>query len=129
MGWLSVRGIHMTSSRFLNQAAPANRVAFINDQITNGGNLAYTFKPFGGTDNNSSLGNQNQYGDFGGSVYDPLQEKLPNRVTHRSQIQASFTLCHYNADTKFSSFVRPAFSLFRSSRTPARLGNADYCRR
>jgi hypothetical protein len=129
IGWVALRGIHLNSSRFLNQVAPANRVAFINDQITNGGNLAYTFKPFGGTSNGNSLGNQNQYGDFGGSVYHSLQATFQTRITHRSQFQSSYTWSHNIADTTFAYVGSPDLGLADTYNSRAGRGNADFDRR
>jgi hypothetical protein len=122
LGWVALRGIHLNSARFLNQVAPANRVAYINDQITNGGNLGSTFKPFGG------LGNQAQFGDFGGSVYHSLQATFQSRITHASQFQASYTWSKNISDTTFA-YIGPATGLADTYNSRASRGNADFDRR
>ena len=128
LGWVALRGIHLNSARFLNQVAPANRVAYINDQITNGGNLGYTFKPFGGTSNSSSLGNQAQFGDFGGSVYHSLQATFQARLTRSSQFQSSYTWSKNIADTTFA-YIGPATGIADTYNSRAGRGNSDFDRR
>ncbi len=128
LGWVALRGIHLNSARFLNQVAPANRVAYINDQITNGGNLGYTFKPFGGTSNSNSLGNQAQFGDFGGSVYHSLQATFQARLTRSSQFQSSYTWSKNIADTTFA-YIGPATGIADTYNSRAGRGNSDFDRR
>jgi len=128
VGWVALRGIHLNSSEYLNQVAPANRVAFIKDQITNKGNLAYTFKPFGGTSNNSSLGNQTLFTDSGDSIYHSLQATFQTRISHNSQFQTSYTWSKNIADTTFA-YIGPGTGLTDTYNPRAGRGNSDFDRR
>jgi len=125
LGWVALRGIHLNSSRNLNQIAPANRIAFIDAGITGGNQNQYY--PYGALfgSQQKALG---QFGDFGDSVYHSLQATFQTRVSRNSQFQTSYTWSHNISDTTLE-YIGPGNGIADTYNPRAGRGNADFDRR
>ncbi len=122
LGWVALRGIHLQSSQSLNQVAPANRLAYIEDGILNGGNNQNSFKPFGG------LPALIQWTHGGDSIYHSLQATFQTRLSRNSQFQSSYTWSKNLTDTTLG-YVDTTTGIADTYNPRVGRGNADFDRR
>ncbi len=122
VGWVALRGIHLQSSQSLNQVAPANRLAYIEDGILNKGNNQNSFKPYG------SLPALIQWVHRGDSIYHSLQAMFQTRLSRNSQFQASYTWSKNLSDTTLA-YVDTTTGIADTYNPRASRGNADFDRR
>jgi len=130
LGYVGLRGIHLNSSRNLNQVAPANRLAYINAGLTGGTGASKVYFPYKSlfANGNNTL---NQFGDFGDSVYHSLQATFQTKISHNSQFQTSYTYSKSIADTTMLYIGTQAGALGLSDTYDPRIGrgNSDFDRR
>jgi len=130
LGYVGLRGIHLNSSRNLNQIAPKDRLAFFNAGITGGTGASRVYYPY---NNLFANGNNNlfQYGDFGDSVYHSLQATFQTRLSHNSQFQTSYTYSRSIADTTLLYIGTQGGQLGFADAYNGRVGrgNSDFDRR
>lgn len=122
LGWVGLRGIHLQSSQSLNQVAPANRLAYIEDGLLNGGNNQNSFKPYGGL---PALIQWNHRGD---SIYHSLQAMFQTRLSRNSQFQSSYTWSKNLTNTTLA-YVDTTTGLADFYNSRIGRGNADFDRR
>ena len=123
VGWVALRGIHLNSSKNLNQVAPADRVAFFNAGV-GGGSAGNVYYPF----NALTTGKLAQFGDYGDSVYHSLQATFQTKISRNSQFQSSYTWSHNISDTTLA-YIGPGNGIGDSYNPRAGRGNADFDRR
>jgi len=128
LGWVALRGIHLNTSRNLNQVAPADRVAFIETGLRKAANIPGNdpnlFYPYHAL-TTSGLG---QFGDAGDSVYHSLQATFQTKLTQNSQFQTSYTWSHNISDTTLA-YIGPGNGIADSYNPRIGRGNADFDRR
>jgi hypothetical protein len=122
VGWVALRGIHLQSSQSLNQVAPADRLAYIEDGILNGGANQNSFKPYG------SLPALIQWVHRGDSIYHSLQATFQTRLSRNSQFQSSYTWSKNLSDTTLA-YVDTTTGIADTYNPRASRGNADFDRR
>ena len=125
LAYVGLRGIHLNSSRELNQIAPKDRLAFFNAGLTGGNNAANVYYPY-----NAGVGNQQlaQFGDFGDSVYHSLQATFDAKFSKNSQFHTSYTYSKNIANTTLS-YIGTSSGLADTYNPRAGRGNADFDRR
>jgi len=124
VGWVALRGIHLNSSASLNQVAPANRLAFIEDAILNNGNGKASFLPFSALSGQALI----QWNHRGDSIYHSLQATFQTRLSRNSQFQSSYTWSKNLSDTTLA-YVDTTTGLADTYNPRVGRGNADFDRR
>jgi carboxypeptidase family protein len=123
LGWVALRGIHLTSASDLNQIRPEDRLAYIQAGIA-GVSDRSGFFPLGAMTTNQIT----EWNHRGDSIYHSLQAMFSSKVGRNSQIQSSYTWSH-NISTTTLGYVGTSTALSDSYNSRVNRGNADFDRR
>jgi hypothetical protein len=124
LGWVALRGIHLTSASDLNQIRPEDRLAYIQAGIANPGGNRSSFFPLGAMTTNQIT----QWNHHGDSIYHSLQAMFSSKVGRSSQFQSSYTWSH-NISTTTLGYVGTSTAVADSYNSRVDRGNADFDRR
>jgi Carboxypeptidase regulatory-like domain len=124
LGWVALRGIHLTSAADINQIKPQDRLAYILRGITNSGDNRADLFPLGAMTTNQIT----QWDHKGDSIYHSLQAMFSTKVGRNSIIQSSYTWSHNISDTTLG-YVGTSTALSDTYNTRVDRGNADFDRR
>jgi hypothetical protein len=125
VGWVALRGIHLNSSQFLNEIKPADRLTYINDGLAGNTAAQNALFPFSALPGNPNLAEWNHRGD---SIYHSLQAMFQTRISHNSQIGASYTWSKNISDTTLQ-YVDTNTGIVDRYNPRAGRGPADFDRR
>ncbi len=124
LGWVALRGIHLTSAADINQIRPEDRLAYIQAGITNPGGNRSSFFPLGAMTTNQIT----QWNHHGDSIYHSLQAMFSSKIGRSSQFQSSYTWSH-NISTTTLGYVGTSTAVSDSYNSRVDRGNADFDRR
>jgi hypothetical protein len=123
LGWVALRGIHLTSASDINQIRPEDRLAYIQAGLA-GVSDRSNFFPLGAMTTNQIT----EWNHRGDSIYHSLQAMFSSKIGRNSQIQSSYTWSHNISDTTLG-YVGTSTALSDTYNTKADRGNADFDRR
>jgi len=124
LGWVALRGIHLSTAVDLNQIKPADRLSYIQRGIANASGNRSDLFPLGKMTTNQIT----QWTHRGDSIYHSLQAMFSTKLGHNSIVQGSYTWSH-NIATSDLNYVGTSSALADSYNSAANRGNADYDRR
>ncbi|GAC1701077.1 MAG: hypothetical protein NVS9B4_03730 [Candidatus Acidiferrum sp.] len=123
VGWVALRGIHLNSSAALNEVRPADRLTYINDGLVGNSAGQSSLLPF-----TSGLPALIQWNHRGDSIYHSLQTMFQTKISHNSQLQASYTWSKNISNTTLA-YVDTNTGLVDIFNPRAGRGLADFDRR
>jgi hypothetical protein len=124
LGWVALRGIHLSTGADINQIKPADRLSYILRGISDPGGSRNDLFPFGALTPNQIT----QWNHRGDSLYHSLQAMFSTKLGRNSIIQSSYTWSH-NIATSTLDYVGTSTALADTYNSAANRGNANYDRR